>query len=284
MIICKEISELSQYIYACKKEGRPVGFVPTMGALHDGHVSLITASKAKSLFTICSIFVNPTQFNDPKDFEKYPVTIDIDIEKLYGAGCDLLFLPSVNEIYPNGTKPQKHYDIGYIENLLDGKYRPGHFQGVCQVVERLLDIVMPDELFLGQKDYQQCMVLTKLVELMNKKGWIKINICPTLREADGLAMSSRNMRLNKEERQTATTIFKALTYLKEHIYQLPVDTLQQHAHDMLTANGFKPDYVTIADATTLMPLEKIEKNTKAVALIAAFLNEVRLIDNMILTD
>ncbi len=282
MILFKKADSLHQWIDAQQKKGLRAGFVPTMGALHPGHISLIESCKKDNDITISSIFVNPTQFNDPKDFAKYPVTIEKDILQLEQAGCDALLLPSVEEIYPKGTTLKTQYELGKIETLLEGKYRPGHYQGVCQVVHRLLDIVHPENLYLGQKDYQQCMVIARLVELLGKKKDIHINICPTLREADGLAMSSRNMRLNVEERQKAVLIFKSLSYIKENIGSNGIESIKNKANAMLTNEGFRVDYIEIADAKTLEPASNWDGNQKLVALAAAYLNEVRLIDNLLL--
>ncbi len=282
MILFKKADSLHQWIDAQQKKGLRVGFVPTMGALHPGHIPLIQSSKKDNNSTISSIFVNPTQFNDPKDFAKYPVTIEKDILQLEQAGCDTLLLPSVEEIYPKGTTLKTQYELGKIETLLEGKYRPGHYQGVCQVVHRLLDIVQPNNLYLGQKDYQQCMVIARLVELMSKKKDIHINICPTLREADGLAMSSRNMRLNAEERQKAVLIIRSLSYIKENIGSNGIESIKNKANAMLTNEGFRVDYIEIADAKTLEPASNWDGNQKLVALVAAYLNEVRLIDNLVL--
>jgi pantoate--beta-alanine ligase len=279
MIIFKKKADLQDYLSRQKVK---ISFVPTMGALHQGHLSLIESSTKENSITVSSIFVNPTQFNDPKDFEKYPVTIDKDILLLETAGCDILFLPPVSEIYPDGTDKKEHYDIGYLETILDGKYRPGHFQGVCQVVQRLLSIVEPDQLYLGQKDYQQCMVITRLIELMGKKDLIKVIICPTLREKDGLAMSSRNMRLSPEERAKAPAIYKALQYIKENIKPGDLQSLKSNAVTRLEEQGFKPDYIEIADSTTLELVNEWDGKKELVVLAAAFLNEVRLIDNFIL--
>ena len=160
MIIFKQQEPLSKYIEDQKKQGRKVGFVPTMGALHDGHLSLVSEARSANDVVVCSIFINPTQFNNQDDFKYYPVTIEKDIEQLISAGCDILFLPTVEEVYPP-TWSKKHFDLGPIENILEGFYRPGHFQGVCMVVHRLLDIVQPGRMYLGQKDYQQCMVIKK---------------------------------------------------------------------------------------------------------------------------
>lgn len=282
MILFKKITDLRNWLDAQEKNGYRVGFTPTMGALHPGHLTLISSSKNNDDVTVCSIFVNPTQFNDPKDFEKYPITLDRDIEQLEMAGCDVLFLPAVTEIYPGGHPQSRHYDLGYLESLLDGKFRPGHFQGVCTVVERLLDIVQPANLYLGQKDYQQCLVIKRLVELMGRTDRIRINICPTLRESDGLAMSSRNMRLSENERHTASEIFKTLSAIKKDLQPGDLVSLKDKASKRLIAAGFKPDYIEIADAASLELLEAWDGRRKLVALAAAFLNEVRLIDNMLL--
>ncbi|MEO6611131.1 MAG: pantoate--beta-alanine ligase [Chitinophagaceae bacterium] len=282
MILFKKTADLRKWLDDQSKKGNLTGFVPTMGALHEGHISLIEASHNENSATVCSIFVNPTQFNDPKDFKKYPVTIETDIAMLEAAGCTALFLPSVEEVYPGGLIAARHYNLGYQETILEGKFRPGHFQGVCQVVHRLLEIVQPSHLYLGQKDYQQCMVITKLTELINKDSTIKIRICPTLREEDGLAMSSRNRRLNKEERRTATAIYQSLRLVKENLHPDNLLSLQQEAQHMLRKAGFTIDYVEIADAEDLSPVVNWDGKKKLVGLVAAFLNEVRLIDNMLL--
>jgi pantoate--beta-alanine ligase len=283
MILFKRKTDLSGHLANLKSKGARIGFVPTMGALHQGHLSLIETSTANNSITVCSIFVNPTQFNDPADFEKYPVTIDQDILALEKAGCDILFLPGVEEVYGIGPrKTEEHYDLGYLETVLEGKYRPGHFQGVCMVVRRLLDIVNPDELYLGQKDYQQCMVITRLVELMQKKASIRVNICPTLREEDGLAMSSRNLRLSTVEREHAPAIYRSLQHIKARLAKGNLQPLKQVAQAELEGSGFRVDYVEIADALTLELVEEWDENEKIVALVAAFLNQVRLIDNLLL--
>jgi pantoate--beta-alanine ligase len=279
MILFKKVTDLRNYLEAQQQKGHSIGFVPTMGALHAGHISLINASKKQSSITVASIFVNPTQFNDKKDFEKYPITLERDIPMLEEAGCDVLFLPPVSEVYPGGSFPTRHYELGRLEDLLEGKFRPGHFQGVCMVVHRLLEIVQPHHLYIGQKDYQQCMVITKLAEIigMNK---MQIHICPTLRESDGLAMSSRNMRLTNEEREKAVNIYKTLSFIKDHVGKSDPQTIQQQATDNLSSKGFNVDYIAIANAKTLEPATTWDQ--PLVALIAAFNGEVRLIDNMLL--
>ena len=275
MILFKKTEDLNRYLDQQRSSGATIGFVPTLGALHQGHISLIDISKKTTSLTVCSIFVNPTQFNDPRDFQKYPITIEKDIILLENAGTDVLFLPELDEMYPGGTKNLETYDLGQLETILEGKYRPGHFQGVCQVMRRLLQIVKPDDLFMGQKDYQQCMVVKRLIHLM---GWdITFHAAPIIREADGLAMSSRNVRLNPDERQRATAIYKALLSIAN---ATAPDTTLPHAQKILEDAQFRVDYIAIADAKTLEPVEL--GSAGAVALIAAFQGEVRLIDNMIL--
>ena len=282
MIIFKKKIDISNYIVNYKKTSGKIGFIPTMGALHKGHISLIEASKKTDTLTICSIFVNPTQFNNTADFEKYPVTIEKDIDMLEKAGCNVLFLPSVEEIYPADSSTTLPYELGFIETVLDGKYRPGHFQGVCNVVQRLLDIVQPNTIYLGQKDYQQCMVIKKLTELIQSPT--QIIVCPTLRESDGLAMSSRNMRLTSVERMKAVKISEVLLFIKQEIKPGNLQDLKQRCINYLTNEGYNVDYVEIADATNLILLQNWDGKTKLVALVAAFLNEVRLIDNRIVNE
>lgn len=279
MILFKKATDIRHWLALQQEKGAPVGFVPTMGALHPGHISLLDTAIKRDPITVCSIFVNPTQFNDPADFEKYPVTLERDLEMLEATGCHAVFLPSVKEIYPEGLKPTRIYELGDIETILEGKYRPGHFQGVCRVVHRLLDIVQPDRLYLGQKDYQQCMVIHKLVSLLSLPT--EIILCPTLREKDGLAMSSRNMRLSEEQRKTAANIYAVLLRLKQDLREGPVAPWKEEALNSLRQAGFRPDYVELADAQNLSAIEHWDGRQKMVALVAAYLGEVRLIDNLV---
>lgn len=281
MFIIKLAADVQRYLQNQRSQGNIVGFAPTMGALHKGHLSLIEASKSVNQVTVCSIFINPTQFNDPKDFQNYPVTLENDVYLLEKAGCDVLFLPSVEEIYPGGLQEKgSFYDLGYLETILEGKYRPGHFQGVCRVMDKLMHIVEPHNLYIGQKDYQQCMVIKKLLSLIGSHA--HIHICTTLREASGLAMSSRNMRLNDEERKLATGLFEALTYIRQNIKRGSLAALLEDARHILEKKQLQPDYVEIANADTLALLDEWDGQTKIVALVAAFMGKVRLIDNMIL--
>lgn len=266
-----------------KSAGRnKIGFVPTMGALHAGHISLVTVAKAANDVVVSSIFVNPTQFNDPEDFKKYPITLEKDLLQFEAAGCDVVFIPSIKDIYPAGTGNLPHYELGFLETVLEGKYRPGHFQGVCQVVHRLLEIVMPNNLYLGQKDYQQCMVIQRLIELIGLGANVRVNICPTIREDDGLAMSSRNTRLNEDDRKIANAIFKSLLFIKSNLHMMDMDQLKRTASSSLVKSGFNVDYVEVADANTLELVDTWDGKQKIVALAAAFLGNVRLIDNMVL--
>jgi pantoate--beta-alanine ligase len=229
---------------------------------------------------VASIFVNPTQFTDQLDFEKYPSTIESDILKLEHSGCDILFLPSVADIYPNGITTNQQYNLGHLDTILEGKYRPGHFQGVCQIVHLLLQIISPGKLYLGQKDYQQCLVIKKMISLLHIGT--SVIICPTQREPDGLAMSSRNVRLTSIEREKATYIFKMLNYINENSKAEDLEKLEQIVQNKLTEQGFKVEYVAIADQLTLENIQFRDKPSTPVALIAAYINQVRLIDNLIL--
>lgn len=280
MRIFKKTFDIKEYLLQNKKIGVSIGFVPTMGALHQGHISLLEAAKKNCSLVVSSIFVNPTQFNDKADFDNYPVTIESDIDKLERAGCDVLFLPTVTEMYPHGETLNGKYNLGYLETVLEGKYRPGHFQGVCQVVHRLLNIIPANNLYLGQKDYQQCMVIKKMLQLT--KINTNVIICPTLREDDGLAMSSRNMRLNETERKKSVAIFEALSFIKKNIVPGDINSLKKQVFLSLVEKGFKPDYVEIASSNNLSIIDVWDGKIKLVALIAAFNGKIRLIDNLLL--
>jgi pantoate--beta-alanine ligase len=281
MKIFKHSADLYNYLHQPLVKKIKIGFVPTMGALHEGHLSLLKTSKCQTNLTVCSIFVNPTQFNNQNDFEKYPNTIENDILLLESHGCDVLFLPDINEMYPNEESKNKYYHLGYLETILEGKFRPGHFQGVCMIVETLLKMVQPESIFLGQKDFQQCMVIKKLIAL--KKFPVNVIVCPTLRESSGLAMSSRNLRLNNEEKILATKLFLSLKWVKE---KLPTTTdfsiLQKEQIEKLEQDGFKVEYLELAKRDNLELTETYRLSEKYVLLIAAYLNDIRLIDNLLL--
>ncbi len=283
MYLFKRSADLKKHLDLVRKSNKSIGFVPTMGALHAGHLSLIQAARQKNEVVVCSIFVNPTQFNDPKDFEKYPITIEEDIKKLNNVSTDILFLPSVEEMYPEGLKSDLHYDFGNLETILEGKFRPGHFQGVGRIVHKLLDIVQPDQLFMGQKDLQQCLIIRRLLEVTHSP--VKLVVCPTEREKDGLAMSSRNTRLSPAARKKAVGIYQALLHIRDNFGKgLHFMEGAHEAFDELKKQGFEPEYVDILrlENGNLVPLDQPPGNATVVVAIAAWLDGVRLIDNMIL--
>lgn len=281
MIVFKRIQDIDKHIVALKKKGLSVGFIPTMGALHLGHISLIKRAQKSCDVTVCSIFVNPTQFNDKADFDKYPITIDRDIELLSDVGCNVLFLPSVEEIYPEGFANKNNVDFGFLAQTLEGEHRPGHFDGMAQVVERLLRIVKPHELFMGQKDFQQQLIVAELIR--RRKLKVRLITCETVREKDGLAMSSRNARLDKNARTLSVQISKTLQEAKRklRLEKADVVAIQQWAFENLARNkNVEVEYFEIRDSKTLQPVLKKQRNM--VGLAAARIGGVRLIDNMLL--
>lgn len=281
MIVFTTVTSLQKHIEALCNQNFLIGFVPTMGALHQGHMSLIKQCKEQCDIAVCSIFVNPTQFNDKKDFEKYPVTLESDMRLLETYKTDILFLPAVEEIYPNGLQQLQHFELGYLENILEGKYRPAHFQGVCNVIYKLLNIIKPNTIFLGRKDYQQYLVLKTMMRQFFRS--INITAVDIAREVSGLAMSSRNMRLNKDARNKAAAIYKCLQFIKQNIFEKDVSILKSEATHQLLQNGFsKVDYIEICDAATLLPVTHASQRNNLIALAAAFIEEVRLIDNLVL--
>ncbi|WP_448702272.1 pantoate--beta-alanine ligase [Mucilaginibacter sp. AW1-3] len=270
--------EIIQYLLQKRSAGKTIGLVPTMGALHNGHISLLATAKTVTDEVVCSIFVNPTQFNDPKDLEKYPRPIESDIKKLESAGCDILFNPPVSEIYA-ANEPAWHLDIGPLESLLEGKFRPGHYQGVTQVVFKLFDIIKPDMAFFGQKDYQQFLVISKMVQLLNLP--VKMVMCPIVREPGGLAMSSRNVHLSADEKQNALALSQLLQMVKDNFATHTLPELKQLAAGFMEHQPeLRMEYFELADGDTLYPAAA--DTEKVVALVAAWAGKTRLIDNMIL--
>jgi len=268
---------LQQYLLQTRAANKTIGFVPTMGALHQGHLSLIEQARQYNNEIVCSIFVNPSQFNDPKDLEKYPRTIEADIKLLEQVNCDILFNPAVIEIYDDNE--QWHLDIGGLEHLLEGKFRPGHYQGVTQVVYKLFDIVKPDTAFFGQKDYQQFLIISKMVEMLNMP--VKLVMCPIKRETDGLAMSSRNIHLTTDDRKHALILSKTLNWVKDNFDNSAIPQLKKEAELMIGHEpGVELAYFEIADGDTLHPADQNTKNI--VALVAAKVGKTRLIDNVLL--
>jgi len=257
--------------------GKSIGFVPTMGALHEGHLNLVSRSCLENDISGCSIFVNPIQFNNPEDLQKYPRTLENDLKLLEKAGCDMVFVPSAGEMYPEPVT--KKFDFGALERVMEGAHRPGHFNGVAIVVEKLFDIFGPDRAYFGEKDFQQLRIIQSLVKMENIP--VKIVPCPTVREADGLAMSSRNRRLSADERIVAPWIYQTLLCAKNHANKTAVSEIKRISTVMLESKGFRVDYFEIADTETLQPIGSWEETSGAIACVAAFLGSVRLIDNMI---
>jgi len=269
--------EIRQYLAELRSKGLSTGFVATMGALHQGHLSLIAQAKQDNDVVICSIFVNPTQFTDPSDLEKYPRPIAKDTQMLEQAGCDILFNPEVSEMYADNE--HWHLELGEIEHLLEGKFRPGHYQGVTQVVYKLFNIIKPDTAYFGQKDYQQVMVISKMVELLNMP--VKLVMCSILRESDGLAMSSRNIHLTVEDRQHSLILSKTLNWVKENFDVNHILDLQDKAAELINAeDGVSLEYFELADGDSLQPANQNTKNI--VALVAARVGKTRLIDNVLM--
>ena len=279
MEIYKTIASLQSAIETKKQAGKTIGFVPTMGALHDGHISLIKCSKKDTDITVVSIFVNPTQFNDPKDLEKYPRTVDEDIKKLEVVDTDILFLPDEKEIYPEPDT--RIFDFGNLDKVMEGKFRPGHFNGVAQVVSKLFDIVKPHKAFFGQKDFQQYVIIRELVRKYMPETGIEIVRCPIIREESGLAMSSRNMLLTPEQRKNAALIYKTLTKAKESSQTKTVDEVKNFVITTINENPYLDvEYFSIVDENTLQEIKDWKDADVKVGCIAVFCGQVRLIDNV----
>lgn len=258
-----------------------IGFVPTLGALHEGHMSLIKQANEQCDVTVCSIFLNPTQFDEKSDFDKYPKPLEKDLQLLQENDCTICFTPSIAEVYPQGQFLDKPYELGRVEHILEGSTRPGHYQGVAQVVHRLLEMVSPDVLFLGQKDFQQVKIIEQMIQ--QEQLAVRVQMCPIIREEDGLAMSSRNVRLTEKERAIANELFLTLQKCKEHHHRFTVKELQQWAVASLNANPLiEVDYIEFFDAETFVPVHTINKNSTVVVLGAIFLGSIRLIDNVII--
>ncbi len=271
-----KIADIQQQILEAKKQGKTIGFVPTMGALHDGHLSLVRAARKENDLVVVSIFVNPIQFNNPEDLKKYPRTFETDAAMLDSEKCDYIFYPSVEEMYPDNEKV-KNYDFGALENVMEGEFRPGHFNGVEVVVKKLFDIVPSDHAYFGKKDFQQLAIIRKLVEIENIA--IKIHAMETRREVDGLAMSSRNTRLTKDERKVAPEIYQVLNWVKNQKSDQSPQELMDGAKLKLQKN-FQPEYFQIVDGYSLQTIGDWTETKYPVACVAAHLGEVRLIDNI----
>ena len=280
MEICRTIIEVRNILQNTREAKKSIGLVPTMGALHQGHLKLIEASKKKCYFTVASIFVNPTQFNNPEDLTKYPKTIDEDIIKLTDTGCDALFLPSDEEIYP--SPPSLKIKLDNIGEQLEGKFRTGHFDGVGLVVSKLFNIIQPDQAFFGQKDIQQFYIIKALVDQLNFP--IQMNMVPTMREPNGLAMSSRNMRLSTEELMEATLIIKTLNKAQERLISgIDTITVRAEVQKLFAASDrLALEYFEIVNTDDFKPTQQLKDKEKIALCIAAEIGQVRLIDNLML--
>ena len=264
-----------------KHKGKSIGFVPTMGALHSGHIALMKNSLKENDLTVCSIFVNPTQFNVKSDLVKYPRTLKADSEKLQKAGVDFLFAPSVKEMYPKGTKETVKVNLKGLDKQMEGQFRPGHFEGVVQVVHRLLKIVKPTRLYMGQKDFQQFTIIAQMIKSLRMK--VELVVVKIQRAKDGLALSSRNVRLTEAKRKWAPIIYKALKEAKRSMKSKSVAEVEENAMKNLgKPRGYEPEYFTIVDGYTLKPIENWDDSDYVVAATAVWAGKVRLIDNMIL--
>ncbi len=269
--------ELHAHLDKYRQAGKSIGFFPTMGALHQGHLSLLKAAKKHCDIVVCSIFVNPTQFNNPNDLAHYPRTPEKDTLLLENAGNDVLFLPQEEDLY--GKEQPLKIDLGDLAVHFEGSSRPGHFQGVARVVRLLFDAVQPDQAFFGLKDYQQCRVVAELVKQLHLP--VRLHFVATEREPDGLAMSSRNQRLTPRQRQEAPVIHKTLEFVKEAYPPEDLTLLVEKAIERINASPeLRVDYFQIADAENLLPLTRPDGTKKAVALTAVYAGEVRLIDNL----
>jgi pantoate--beta-alanine ligase len=276
MIVCKTASELQHTICKMRQGSDTVGFVPTMGALHEGHLSLIKRSASENKITVCSIFVNPIQFNNPEDLQKYPRTPEKDMS-LIEADCEILFMPSVEEMYP--SEVTEKFSFGELETVMEGACRPGHFNGVAVVVSRLFNLVKPDKAYFGAKDFQQLQIIRAMTNQLQLP--VEIVSCDIIRESDGLAMSSRNMRLAKEERGLAPFIFQTLTNcIQKSKEQTPSEVIEFALHEFSKHSEFEVEYIEIAEEKTLRTINQFNKLTKARIFIAVWLGGVRLIDNL----
>lgn len=277
MKLVHTIQELRAELDIQRKAGKKIGLVPTMGALHEGHASLVRRAVAENDVVVVSDFVNPTQFNDKNDLLKYPRTLEADCELLEKEGAAYVFAPSVEEVYPEPDTRQFSY--APLDTVMEGKYRPGHFNGVCQIVSKLFMMVEPDKAYFGEKDFQQLAIIREMVKQMNFP--LEIVGCPIVREADSLALSSRNARLSEEERGQALSISKTLFASKEYAASHTVAETLQFVEDSIAASeGLELEYFELVDGLTLQKISSWEETDYAVGCITVYCGEVRLIDNI----
>ena len=280
MVLLTELSQLQSYLAHQKKDSKTLGLVATMGALHPGHISLIERSRKDNDHTICSIFVNPTQFDNSSDLLKYPRTLEADRVLLEQAGCDAVFAPANEEMYHQ--PPRLRLDFGKLEEVMEGKFRPGHFNGVGLVVSKLFHMIKPDRAYFGQKDLQQFLIIRQLVNDLSFD--IQLVRCPIVREPDGLAMSSRNSRLNPEQRKKAPQLYQTLVKAKEMLLSgIPVAAaIMAVQRDLAMQDDIKLEYFEVVDEESLQPIENIREYAQVALCMAAYLGDVRLIDNLLL--
>ncbi|HEY3402999.1 MAG TPA: pantoate--beta-alanine ligase [Ohtaekwangia sp.] len=280
MEIFKQIAPLKAHLLTLKRMGKSIGLVPTMGALHPGHLTLIEASKKQNQVTVCSIFVNPTQFNNSSDLQKYPRTLDKDTLLLEKVECDVVFCPDSHEMYPESSLLK--FDFGHLDKVMEGKFRPGHFSGVGLVVSKFFNIIEPDNAYFGQKDWQQFAVIRQLVQELNFK--LTLHSVPIAREPDGLAMSSRNLRLSGDQRTNAISFYQALLLAKKNLNNgMSIKDVKQLVSAKIEEYpGITLEYFEVADSKNLNLLERVKDSDQPIMCIAGFAGDVRLIDNMFL--
>ena len=278
MIVYRTKIDLTGHLLSLQNEGKSIGLVPTMGALHQGHTSLVEKAAAENDVVVVTIFVNPTQFNDPSDLDLYPRTLDQDLELLRQLEADLVFVPAVKEMYPD--EETQVFDLGGLDKVMEGKHRPGHFNGVAQIVSKLFLMIRPHRAYFGQKDFQQLVVIRRLVEILDMN--LTIVSCPIIREKDGLAMSSRNTRLSKEERKLAPFIYETLVHASELMDALSPSQLKEWVILQFKKQGaLELEYFEIVEDKGLIPVNKWDEEVNKVACLAVLLGGVRLIDNLI---
>lgn len=277
MQVFKQHIELTEWLNHSKALNQTIGFVPTMGALHEGHIALVKQALNQNTLVVASVFINPKQFNNISDYEKYPVTEQADITMLEKAGCHAVYIPSVEDIYPT-TAVHIPLNIAQLESILEGPNRPGHFDGVVQVVHRLFSIVQPDNAYFGLKDFQQCKVIQALCKAYFPD--IHLEFCPTLREVSGLAKSSRNMRLTDKGRMKAALLYKALKMVAADCYRIPVQEALKEAGQYLAEQGINVEYLSCANSETFELTDDWQPNGQNIVLIAAYVEHIRLIDNL----
>ena len=280
-ITAESKAHLAEMLSAYRTAGYRIGFVPTMGALHEGHLSLIRAAREANDIVVVSIFVNPTQFNDPEDYRNYPRTREADKLRLEEAGVDLAFMPDEAEMYPEGRQNLADFDPGYLGQVLEGEKRPGHFEGMATIVKKLLETVKPDYAYFGKKDYQQLLIVRELVSTYQLP--VSIVSEPIVRESDGLALSSRNVLLTPEERELAPVIYQTLKYCRDQVERdfRPEQVSQEGMDTLNRYEAFTLEYFTIRNAFTLAPVTSAEKPKAVIILVALGIGKVRLIDNML---